>query len=78
MDVELRQEHSRNTHLGKCPRFVFPVDLFLGMMGLFLISLGYRILTNLNFQGELKIPGKNVRLVVGFPEVVNTVIYWNR
>lgn len=47
------------THiLGNVPFIVIPVDLFLGIMGLFLVSSVYRTLTNLNFQGELKIPAK--------------------
>lgn len=38
--------------LENVPIFVFPVDLFLGIMGLFLTSSGYR---TLNFQSELKV-----------------------
>lgn len=58
-----REEYSRNKHFGKCPHFCIHSGHFAwdnrsvsylggGQMGV------CRILTNLNFQGELKIPGK--------------------
>ena len=78
MDVELRSNSVTETHiLENVPIFVFPVDLFLGIMHLFLVSSGHKILTNVSFQSELKVLEKNVRLIVSFHGRVNTIIHWN-
>lgn len=77
MDVQLRGKRVTEAHtLENVPIFVFPVDLFLGIMGLFLTSLVYKTLTHLSFQGELKILEKNLRLIVNFHGRVNTIIHW--
>lgn len=77
-DVELRGKSGTEKHiLENVPIFVFPVDLFLGIIHLFLVSSGCKILTNVSFQGELKVLEKSVRLIVSFHGRVNTIIHWN-
>lgn len=54
--MELRNKSVMEAHMVESAHIlVLRMDLFIGIMGLFPISTGYRILINQSFQDELKV-----------------------